>query len=117
RHSFPTRRSSDLGGLAIEFLLSGPVTPRLSRLDSPARVVVDLPKTVAVTSQRRIAMESGGAKVVRVGVDRRHVPPITRVVVDLAQPLAYEIVSGSDNNWILRLHPVAANHPGSTQLA
>ncbi|PYY12760.1 MAG: hypothetical protein DMG69_00165, partial [Acidobacteria bacterium] len=107
----------EAGGLAIEFLLSGPVTPRLSRLDSPARVVVDLPKTVAVTSQRRIAMESGGAKVVRVGVDRRHVPPITRVVVDLAQPLAYEIVSGSDNNWILRLHPVAANHPGSTQLA
>lgn len=104
------------GVLRIELQLSGPVTPHLSRLDSPARVIMDLPKTVAVTPQRRLTVESGGANEVRVGMNGQ-VPPTTRVVVDLARPLAYEIVPGSDNNWILRLHSVAANDTSSIQLA
>jgi hypothetical protein len=33
------------------------------------------------------------------------VPPTTRVVVDLTQPLAYKIVPGGDNTWILELYP------------
>src|SRR5437879_11239047 len=94
------------GVLRIELQLGGPVTPHLSRLDSPARVIMDLPKTVAVTPQRRLTVESGGANEVRVGMNGQ-VPPTTRVVVDLARPLAYEIVPGSDNNWILRLYSVA----------
>src|SRR5207237_9781809 len=59
----------EAGGLAIEFLLSGPVTPRLSRLDSPARVVVDLPKTVAVKIQSGHALAPVSVEDVRVGLD------------------------------------------------
>src|SRR5438067_5313005 len=38
-----------------------------------------------------------------------HVPSTTRVVVDLARPLNYEIVPGGNNNWILKLHPVSTD--------
>jgi Carboxypeptidase regulatory-like domain/AMIN domain/TonB dependent receptor len=102
------------GGIAVKLLLSGSVTPQLSELESPARVVVDLPKTVAVTRQRLIAVGGDGVKVVRVGTDGQ-VPPTTRVVVDLARPLEYEIVAGSDHNLTLRLHTVPANHSASIQ--
>src|SRR5207302_7082482 len=45
------------------------------------------------------------------------VPPTTHVVVDVALRLAYVTGAHRCNLPILRLHPVAANHPGSTQLA
>jgi len=35
---------------------SGPLTPKLSTLDSPARVVVDLPETAKATGQTHIAV-------------------------------------------------------------
>ncbi len=93
------------GGLTVELVLTGSVTPILAVVDSPARLVVDLPKTVAMTRHRRMAV-GGKVKAVRVGMDGQ-VPPTTRVVVDLAQPLEYEMVSGNDNNWILRLRTVS----------
>ena len=102
------------GGLAVKLLLSGSVTPQLSRLESPARVVLDLPNTVAVTLQRRIAVDGDGVKTVRVGMDGQ-IPPTTRVVVDLVRPLEYEIVAGSDHNLILRLRSVPANPSGAVQ--
>jgi trimeric autotransporter adhesin len=102
------------GGLTVEFMLSGPVTPKLTALDSPTRVVVDLPKTVARTQQRRMTVGSNGVNALRVGMDG-HVPPTTRVVVDLAQALDYEIVPGSHNRLILSLHSLVANNSGSIE--
>jgi hypothetical protein len=104
----------EAGALAIELILSGAVAPRLSTLDSPFRVVLDLPNTLAVLRDRRIAVGSDGAKTVRVGTDGQ-VPPTTRVVVDLAKPLEYEIVPGSNNNLILRIHAVPANSSASIE--
>jgi len=40
-------------GVSIEITAAGQVTPKLSTLDAPARVVLDLPNTVAVTNQRQ----------------------------------------------------------------
>src|SRR5947209_4504361 len=99
------------GGLSIELMLSGPVLPQLSKLDSPGRVVMDLPNTVTVMPQHRIAVGKDGAKAVRVGMDGQ-VPPTTRVVVDLTRPLTYEMVPGSDNSWILELRPAPGNKSG-----
>jgi len=96
------------GGLSIELMLSGPVLPQLSKLDSPGRVVMDLPNTVTVMPQHRIAVGKDGAKAVRVGMDGQ-VPPTTRVVVDLTRPLTYEMVPGSDNSWILELRAAPGN--------
>jgi type IV pilus assembly protein PilQ len=82
-------------GISIEITASGPVTPKLSALDAPARVVLDLPNTVAVTNQRQIAVGSDGVKAVRVGMDGR-VPPTTRVVLDLDKAAQYEVVSSGE---------------------
>ena len=38
----------------------GTLTPKLSTLDSPARVVVDLPETVMATGQSHITVGAAG---------------------------------------------------------
>ncbi|HZQ24105.1 MAG TPA: type IV pilus secretin PilQ [Terriglobales bacterium] len=94
-------RSDD--GIGIEITARGPVMPKLSTLDSPARVVMDLPDTVALTAQRHITVGSDGVKSVRVGMDGQN-PPTTRVVVDLDKICNYELAPSGDNKYILKLH-------------
>jgi type IV pilus assembly protein PilQ len=98
-------RSDD--GISVEFTARGPVTPKLSTLSSPARVVIDLPNTVALTDQHQIAVDSDGVKGVRVGMNGQ-TPPSTRVVVDLDQACKFELVPGSDNQFVVKLHPGVA---------
>jgi len=93
-------RSDD--GISVEFTARGPVTPKLSTLASPARVVIDLPNTVAV-DQHPIAVDDDGVKGVRVGMNGR-TPPTTRVVVDLEQACKFELVPGADNKFVVKLH-------------
>ena len=93
-------------GISVEITAEGQVTPKLSTLDRPARVVLDLPATVAATNQRNFTVDSDGVKSVRVGMDGQ-VPPTTRLVVDLERACPYELVPSSDNKLILKLHPAA----------
>ena len=88
--------------ISIEITAAGDVTPKLSTLDRPNRVIVDLPNTVAVTSKRQIAVDSDGVKMVRVGMDGQ-VPPTTRIVVDVEQAIKYDLVPDGDK-LVLRLH-------------
>ena len=62
-------RGSD--GISIEITATGQVMPKLSTLSSPARLVLDLPNTVAATEQRQIAVGSDGVKAVRERLRRR----------------------------------------------
>ena len=96
-------------GISVEITARGQVTPQLSTLDRPARVVLDLPNTVMATAQSRISVGDEGVKGVRVGMDG-HTPPTTRVVVDLEQACRYELVPGSDHKLVLKLHPAAVAH-------
>jgi len=82
---------------------SGAVTPKLSTLDSPARVVVDLPETVMATGQSRIAVGAEGVKGVRIGMDGQS-HPTTRVVVDLEKACAYELTPGPAGKLVLTIH-------------
>lgn len=93
-------------GISIEITAEGHVNPKLSTLDRPARVVLDLPATVAATEQRNYVVDSDGVKGVRIGMDGQ-VPPNTRVVVDLVKACPYELVPSSDNRLTLKLHPGA----------
>jgi len=95
------------GTISVEFSARGAVTPKLSTLSSPARVVIDLPNTVALTSQHQIAVGSDGVKGVRVGMAGQ-TPPSTRVVVDLDQACKFEVVPGSDNQFAVKLYPGVA---------
>jgi hypothetical protein len=92
--------------IQIEISSREAVTPKVSKLSSPARVVVELPATTMATAQSKIPVGSAGVKGVRIGMDGK-TPPNTSVVVDLEQALAYELTPGPGNSFVLTLHTQA----------
>jgi type IV pilus assembly protein PilQ len=94
-------------GISVEITSRGQVTPKLSTLASPARVLVTLPNTAAATVRNHISVDADGVKGVRIGEDG-HVPPTTSVVIDLVQACPYELVPTGDGKIIVKLHPTAA---------
>jgi len=108
-------------GVHVEIVSSGSVTPKLTKLSSPARVLVELPETVVATSQNHIAFGSAGVKGVRIGMDGK-TPPTTSVVVDLESPVSYDLNPGADGKLVLALHTsggetVAKNNPPAPEKA
>jgi Tfp pilus assembly protein PilP len=105
-------------GIQIEIKSTQAVTPRLTKLTSPDRVLVELPETVLASAQNKISVGSAGVKGVRMGMDGK-TPPTTSVVIDLEKPLAYELTPSSGGKLILTLHSdgaapsVAKNSPAS----
>jgi len=104
----------------VEISARGDVTPKLETLDSPARVVVNLPETAMATGQSHIAVGAAGVKGVRIGTDGQKQHPTTRVVVDLEQACTYDLTPGPAGKLILTLHPsssapqtVAATEPAA----
>jgi type IV pilus assembly protein PilQ len=97
----------DADNVRVEMTASGAVRPKVSTMDSPARVVIDLPETVMATGQSHIAVGAAGIKDVRIGMDGQS-HPTTRVVVDLDQALAYELTPGPAGKLVLTLHGNAA---------
>ena len=91
----------------VEMSSKGAVTPKLSALDSPARVVVDLPETVMATGQKHITVDAAGVKGVRIGMDGQS-HPTTRIVVDLEKALSYELTPGPAGKLVLTLHANSA---------
>jgi type IV pilus assembly protein PilQ len=89
--------------IRVEISSHGAVTPKLSSLDSPARVVVDLPETVMMTGQRHILVGTAEVKDVRIGTDGQK-PPTARVVIDLNQACTYELTPGPAGKLVLTLH-------------
>jgi Tfp pilus assembly protein PilP len=92
--------------IQIEMKSREAVTPKVSKLSSPARLLVELPATTMATPQSKISVGSAGVKGVRIGVDGK-TPPTTSVVVDLEQALGYELTPGAGNSFVLTLHTQA----------
>lgn len=88
-------------GLNIELTTRGAVTPKVETLTSPDRLVVDLPNTALATSSTRVRVGRDGVTGVRMGTDAS---AMTRVVVDLERPCGYDLVSGTGNGLVLKLH-------------
>ena len=101
-------------GISVEITGRGQLKPELSMVDSPARLVVDLPATEMATSQSRIVVDSDGVKGVRIGMDGQ-TPPTTRVVIDLAQACRYELLPTSDNKFTLKLYTGASTAKTTTK--
>jgi type IV pilus secretin PilQ/predicted competence protein len=101
-------------GLRVEFKAKGALAPKVSTLDSPARIVVDFPNTVMATAQSRISVGSDGVKDVRVGMDGQN-PPTTRVVIDLANSRQHELVAGPDGSFVLKIHNVDLKNVDAAQ--
>jgi type IV pilus assembly protein PilQ len=89
--------------IRVEMSSQGTLSPKLSTLDSPVRVVVDLPGTVMATGQTRIPVGAAGVKDVRIGMDGQ-THPTTRIVVDLDKVCAYELTPGPAGKLVLTLH-------------
>jgi Tfp pilus assembly protein PilP len=94
-------------GVDIEITSSQAVTPRVSKLSSPARLLVELPETVVASATNKIPVGSGGVKGVRIGMDGK-TPPTTSVVVDLDKAMAYDVTPGDAGQLILTLHAQGA---------
>jgi type IV pilus assembly protein PilQ len=103
-------------GLRVEFTAKGGVTPKVTTLDSPARIVVDLPNTVMATGQHQISVGSDGVKMVRIGMNGQ-VPPTTRVVVDLAAARQSELVAGKDGHFTLKIQDAIVNKTAAKRTA
>lgn len=70
---------------------SGPVKPVAMVLSDPDRIVIDL-ADVGYGDSRRISVNAGDVQGVRVALFQSD-PPVTRVVVDLAHPHEYRLLS------------------------
>jgi len=95
-------------GISVEMTGQGALTPKVSTLDSPARLLVTLPNTVAATSRNHLAVGSGGVKGVRIGTDGQ-TPPTTSVVIDLLSACSYELAASADNKVVVKLHPAVSS--------
>ncbi|MDP9161339.1 MAG: type IV pilus secretin PilQ [Acidobacteriota bacterium] len=95
-------------GFAVEITTRGQVTPKLNMIESPSRLVLDLPNTVSAASANHIHVGSEGVKELRIGTDGQQ-PPTTHVVVDLQKACGYELVSDGDNKFTLKLHSLATS--------
>jgi type IV pilus assembly protein PilQ len=93
-------------GISVEMIARGPVTPKVTTLASPSRLLVTLPNTVAATAHNHVSVDASGVKGVRIGMDGQK-PPTTSVVIDLATACSYELVPGGDNKVVVKLHPDA----------
>jgi type IV pilus assembly protein PilQ len=101
-------------GMQVEISASAPVTPRLTKLANPDRLVVDLPNAVPAGRTHPILVNGADIKAVRMGRFQDD-PPITRVVVDLVAACDAEIVP-TGNTLVVKLRAEhAAAVPESTQ--
>jgi len=87
------------GGISIAITAKGSVVPKVETLESPARIVVDLPDTVLAATLKPIRVGADGVNLVRIGTDASKT---TRVVVDLDKLCKYELATVG-NQTILKL--------------
>lgn len=88
-------------GLNIEISANAPVIGKTMKLDSPDRLVIDIPNSLLSGHSRDIAVNSDGVKAVR-AARYQSAPPATRVVVDLKGARDFQLVP-EGNKLIVKL--------------
>lgn len=94
----------------VEIVTSGTrVAPDTQVITGPDRIVVDFPGALPAAALRALKVNQGALKGIRAGLFFND-PPITRVVLDLAEPQSYQI-STTWSGTIITLKPVTLD-PG-----
>jgi hypothetical protein len=94
--------------LTVEIQTSGArVAPNTQVITGPDRIIVDFPGALPAAALHALKVNQGVLTGVRTGLFFND-PPITRVVLDLAGPQAYQI-STTGNGVVVKLTPVKSN--------
>lgn len=93
----------DAAGPAVEIVASRPLKASVQSLDSPPRIVIDLPNAISGIKSRQIPVLQGNILMMRIEPYRK-LDPRLKIVVTLLVPHEYSINS-EGNRLVIRLKP------------
>ena len=100
----------DKGEVRVQAELTSPVTPRVTQVANPDRLVLELPDTVPASTPGPIAVDKDGVTSVRLEVGGGAGAIVTRIVVLLSEPRTYAVMVADDGKVVLRvLRPDSAS--------
>ncbi|MDR7434036.1 MAG: N-acetylmuramoyl-L-alanine amidase [Armatimonadota bacterium] len=101
-------------GLRLIVDATGPVQVQTQRLSNPERLVLDLVNAANRVQEREINVQGGG--VLRIRISQFQVKPyITRMVLDLAQPVTFQVTNAIDTfRIVVEVNPLGPATPPSS---